>query len=636
MSYTAFRPHYWSEIWYLACTSQSVTKTVSILTFVLLAIATQAFAQKTAGEASLNLNGTVSLGYGDDTSNVGGSDHSIFGAGNADLSGFYHNPSFLSFDIQPFYNQSRLNSSFQSMTAASGVSASAKIFGGSLFPGSISYATTYNSTGNFGIPGLPNYTTNGDNSVLAVTWGEHLKNLPSLNFNFANTTSTYSVYGATSQGDTHTDTLSATTAYRVAGFSLNGGYQFNASNTTTPEFLSGEAAEQTNSTSNSFFFGVGHNLPMHGSFSASATRLDLHSDYNDSGALDSFNTNINTLTSALSFSPMTNFNVGANAYYTDNLEGTLYNTLLTVGVTSPETQLQEASRDLSLTGTANYDIPARHLDFHGLFVRQQQTFLGVAYTSDAYNGTVSYSNTLLGGSFNGVVGLTETSLSVDQQNMLGLVSSVNYSHPIQRWTVAGGFAYSQDTQTLLASYTSSGYNYYGNVVRRIRRRSFWGAYASGSKSLLTNQPGTANTSQNYSTSFSIPRLSVSGTYSTSSGNALLTTTGLVSTPVPVTALPSSVVVLYNGSSYSAGLGSSPIRGLTVSATYVKALSGTNSNSVVSNNNTENLFCLVMYHFRKLDFQAGYSRLDQGFSVVGTTPTRETSFFVGVSRWFNFF
>lgn len=624
------------RIWKPACRSLFVTRRLSALTLAILALAVEAFAQKSAGEASLNLSGTISVGYGDDTSNVGGSDHSIFGAGNADLSGFYHNPGFVSFDIQPFYNQSRLNSSFQSMTAASGVSAAAKIFGGSLFPGSISYATTYNSTGNFGIPGLPNYTTNGDSSVLAVNWGEHLKNLPSLNLNFANTTSTYSVYGANSSGNTHTDTLSATTGYRVAGFSLNGGYQFNASNTTTPEFLSGEAAEQTNSTSNSFFFGVGHNLPMHGSFSASATRLDLHSGYNDSGALDSFNTNINTLTSAVSFSPAANFNVGANAYYTNNLEGTIYNTLLTAGLVTPQTQMQENSHDLSLTGTANYDMPARHLDFHGLFVRQQQSFLGIAYTSDSSNGTVSYSNTLLGGSFNGVVGLTETSLSVSNQNMVGLISSVNYSHPIQRWTVAGGFAYTQDTQTLLANYTTSGYNYYGNVARRIRRKSYWGAYVSGSRSLLTDQPGTANTSQNYTTSFSIPRLSVSGTYSTSSGNALLTTTGLVSTPVPVSALPSSVVVLYNGSSYSAGLGSSPIRGLTVSATYVKALSGTNSNSVVSNNNTQNLFCLVMYHYRKLDFQAGYSRLDQGFSIAGTTATRDTSFFIGVSRWFNFF
>ena len=114
-----------------------------------------------------------------------GSDHSIVGAGQADLSGFYYNPNFLSFDVQPFYNQSRLNSTFQSLTAASGVTASAKIFGGSHFPGSISYSTTYNSSGNFNVPGLANYTTHGNNDTLAINWGVHLDHLPSLNFSFS-------------------------------------------------------------------------------------------------------------------------------------------------------------------------------------------------------------------------------------------------------------------------------------------------------------------------------------------------------------------------------------------------------------------------------------------------------------------
>ena len=83
----------------------------------------RASAQVKSGEASVNLSGTVSAGYSDDYTNVAGSDHSIVGAGAADLSGIYYNPNFLSFDIQPFYNQSRLNSSFQSITSSSGVNA---------------------------------------------------------------------------------------------------------------------------------------------------------------------------------------------------------------------------------------------------------------------------------------------------------------------------------------------------------------------------------------------------------------------------------------------------------------------------------------------------------------------------------
>jgi len=189
---------------------------------------------------------------------------------------------------------------------------------------------------------------------------------------------------------------------------------------------------------------------------------------------------------------------------------------------------------------------------------------------------------------------------------------------------------------VLIAYTTSGYNYNGSVSRRIRRRSFWGAYASGSRSLLTGQPGSANTSQNYSTTLSLPRFNMNGTYSVSSGNALLTPTGLVPTPVPLPVVNPAGVVLYNGSAYSFGLGSNPVHGLELTATYAKALSGTNSNSTLSNNNTENMYFLMTYHLRKLNFQAGYSRLVQGFSVTGAPPTMVGSFYAGVSRWFNFF
>jgi hypothetical protein len=156
------------------------------------------------------------------------------------------------------------------------------------------------------------------------------------------------------------------------------------------------------------------------------------------------------------------------------------------------------------------------------------------------------------------------------------------------------------------------------------------------RNLLTAVPGSANSSQSYSTSLSLPRFSINGAYSTSSGNALLTSTGLVATPVPLPAISPTAVVLYSGRSYSVGVGSSPIRGLTLSANYAKALSVTNSNSTASNNNYENVYFLLTYQVRKLNFQAGYLRLVQGFSVSGTPQTIVGSYFVGISRWFNFF
>jgi hypothetical protein len=134
----------------------------------------------------------------------------------------------------------------------------------------------------------------------------------------------------------------------------------------------------------------------------------------------------------------------------------------------------------------------------------------------------------------------------------------------------------------------------------------------------------------------VPHFSVNGSYSVSRGNALLTSTGLVTTPVPVTALNPAAVVLFNGKSYSVGLGANPIRKLTFSAIYSKALSTTDITSTNSNNRTDNLNFLMVYNFRKLSFQSGYLRLVQGFSASGTPPALLGSFYVGVSRWFNFF
>jgi hypothetical protein len=615
--------------------SLAVKKFLS-LALLVLTLAARALAQVNSGEATFNLNGTVSGGYTNDSSNTAGSDHSIFGAGIADFSGSYHNPNFLSFDVQPFYNQSRLNSSYQSMTAASGVNAGAKIFGGSQFPGSISYTDTFNSSGNFGVPGLANYTTHGDTDVLAVNWGIFLENLPKLNLSFADADSNYSVYGANARGTTHSDSFSVTSSYKIAGFSLNGGYQYNGSRTSTPAFLTAQPSEQSDSRSNSFFAGIEHNLPWNGSFAAGASHLSIGSNYGSSSSADNYNTTVDTLTSSLSFAPLTHLTVGGTAYYTDNLEGTLFNTLLTAGITTPESLTQETSRDLSLTGMANYEMPAQHLDFHAFVQRQQETFLGASLASNTYNGQATYSNRLLGGQFSGALGVTGTTTDTSHQSLVGLNTTINYRHAINKWTVSGAFSYSQDTQTLLINETTSGYTYTGSAGRRVGRRSYWNVFASGSRSLLNGDSGTADSNQSYGTSISLARFSLNGSYSKSSGNALLTSTGLVTTPIPVTEVPSTAVVFFNGTSYALGIGSNPIRGLTLSASFAKSLSTTNSNSALSTNNNQYIYALMIYHFRKLDFQAGFSNLVQGFSATGTPPARDNSFYVGIARWFNFF
>jgi hypothetical protein len=74
----------------------------------------------------------------------------------------------------------------------------------------------------------------------------------------------------------------------------------------------------------------------------------------------------------------------------------------------------------------------------------------------------------------------------------------------------------------------------------------------------------------------------------------------------------------------------------MSASYGKANSNTNLSGVASLNASTEFNALVQYQVRKLWIQSGYSRLGQSFSGSGTGPEVVSSFYIGVSRWFNFF
>ena len=61
-----------------------------------------------------------------------------------------------------------------------------------------------------------------------------------------------------------------------------------------------------------------------------------------------------------------------------------------------------------------------------------------------------------------------------------------------------------------------------------------------------------------------------------------------------------------------------------------------SSGISSANNNNQFNTLIQYQVRKLNFVSGYSRLEQGFSGTGTKPEIISSYYMGISRWFNFF
>ncbi len=199
-------------------------------------------AQVRLGETSTNLSGTVSSGYTADYGNMTGSAHGCSVGGEGELSGSFYNPNFLSFNASYFLNQSRANSNFQSISDASGVDLSTNIFGGSHFPGSISYSKAYNSEGNYAVPGLANYVTHGNNETFAINWSETLPGVPSFSAAYQMGSGKYSVYGTNDEGSNAFHSLNLHSGYTVAGFSMGGYYSKGGGHSLIPEVVTGEAS----------------------------------------------------------------------------------------------------------------------------------------------------------------------------------------------------------------------------------------------------------------------------------------------------------------------------------------------------------------------------------------------------------
>ena len=159
----------------------------------------------------------------------------------------------------------------------------------------------------------------------------------------------------------------------------------------------------------------------------------------------------------------------------------------------------------------------------------------------------------------------------------------------------------------------------------------------GSRTGITDQPGTESNTQSYSGGMGYGTLfSATGTYAKSSGQALATGAGLVPVTVPSPTLPSNLVTLYGGQGESAAVSSAPAHGLVLTASWARSRSNTTTDGEASSNTNYQINTFMQYNVRKLNFNSGYSRLSQQFGGPGSTPQNLSTFYFGVSRWFSFF
>ena len=588
-----------------------------------------AAAQLQLGETSTSLSGTVSAGYSADYGNQISSDHSWLIGGTANFGGSFYNPNFLTYSGNVYLNQSRVNSNFQSISNASGFNLSTNLFNGTRFPGSISYSQAWDAEGNYAIPGVANYVTKGNNSTFGINWSENLTNVPTLAASFQMGNSHYSVYGTNDDGTNNFHSLNLHSSYRIDDFSMGAYYTWGGAHSLIPQAVSGEANTTTDNSNDGVGFSVSHPLPLHGTVSANWNRNSWDTNY----LSNQTNGTIDIVNAVASIHPTRKLSFSLSTDYSDNLAGQIIQSELGGTDIGTVDTNSESSNSFDVIGTGSY-LPMNNLQLTAIGERRQQSYLGETYGLTSFGGSGTYSHALLGGSFNASLVLIGNTSDQTGDNTLSFSTYENFSDELLGWQTSFSFGYSQNVETLLVTYMNSNYSFSGNARRRWGSLSVAGG-ASISKTGLTDEPDTDNTNQSYSGTVGYsPWITANGNYTKATGQALLTGSGLVPTPTPVPT--PGLLALYGGQSYSAGLSSSPIRKLMLTASYSRSSTNTTNQGVSSSNQNKQFNSLIQYQYRKLGFTSGYSRLEQGFSVSGSEPEVVSSFYMGVSRWFNFF
>lgn len=582
----------------------------------------------------MNAGGLLTAGYAANYGNEVQSNHGLNFGADGELTGSYFNPNFLNFSITPYFNQSRADSNFQSLTDSSGVSADFNLFSGSRFPGFVNYRYTRDSTGTFGLMGAPNFTTVGDGQGFGIGWSALIPDWPTLSVSYSQGSGTGTVYGTNQESSSDTHIVNVRSTYRLAGWQLNAYYNHLNVDSQFPMFLGGqEANDFTNFSGNDFGVNGSHDLPWKGTVSLTYNRATYGGDTGSSLDQNTSFSNYTTdnETAIVTLHPTQKLTLFGDQAYTDNLNGFFYQNLLNTG-SVPLEPVNTQSNSSTLTGGANYTFS------NSLFAQAQITYYDQAYFGETYEGsyftgTVGYGKRILD-MFSVSASVIESSNKF-ANNALGFIANLNYFHRFGLWETAGSFSYAQNVQTILVTYTTSYYNYNANLHRSLGRGMQWTAAYNGSHSGFTNQPGTVDQSNGISTSLALRRLALSANYIKSSGNSVLTSTGIQPIP-PTPGLPPEGIIVYNGKSYGGSITLTPISRLSISGTYSHAVSETLSDEILSNNRTDIFYGQLQYRLRQITVLGGFTKFSQGISAAGTPPGNQYSYFIGVSRWINFF
>jgi|WetSurMetagenome_2_1015567.scaffolds.fasta_scaffold66731_2 hypothetical protein len=590
-----------------------------------LACVASANGQVTLGNnLTMLMNGDLGTVYSGNFGDTIGSSHSLGIGVNGTLEGYYFHPQFLSFQVRPYYDRAQFNSESQTITRGTGVESSVSLFGGSHFPGSISYGKDFSTNSEFRIAGVPSVLGDSTGSNFNIAWSALFSGLPTLHASYSIADSTSTLLGTTSQSESSSRNFNLNSNYELGGFSLQGNLNHYNTQLLSPSFLTATTISGDSSSTN---YGITamHRLPFSGSLGLGWSRANLGSGIED--------TTSSSYTASASVSPWRRLSISGFGNYTTNAMAALAQSL-GGNTISPLVNLDSNSSSIYMNTTGTFTV-GHGLTLAGYLNHRIQHFQGHDLENTQYGGTVNFqkANDFLG-FLRFSIGVVDTATQ-EGNSGIGLVANVGMTRKFGLWETSADFNYAQSTQTILDIVTTSNYNYGGMLRRKINSSTHWSASFRESRSGLTAREGNNNISDSFATNLSWNKYNFSGTYSQASGAAFLGATGtLVATPLG--SIISDYFLTFDARSFSVNASTQLLRILTVFGGYTSVSSSTMRKELGTFNNGDRYHARLTLRMRQLQIIGGFDRSVQEVSAIPGGPRAVNSYYVSLSRWFNVF
>lgn len=590
-------------------------------------------AQITVGDnIQMGLSGDASVGW---TGQYDSQDTSSLGFGfNGNLTGSYYNPKFLNWRINPYYNQSRFNSNFNSITAAKGLNATAGLFTGSNTPIEFNFQKSFDAQNLLNFPGTTgSYESRGNSTSFDVNAGIYYEDYPTLNVSFGKSVSNYQVLGTDADGSGDSRFVTIGSSYTLAGFDLSGRFNSNRIGTTLSP-VSGFNDEKINSYQRGFTVSANRRLLDWMRWGSTYSRTHFDTDYK----LNPTNSTFSVVNSDLSMTPTSKLSVNVFTNYSSNLNAQIISGIVagtqSGGATAQPTlaTTDVLSSYLDYGANAAYSF-TRRLTWTARVDRRAQSYSqsNIETTSDIFTSGMSYSKDLLGGSFGVHYGFSWFNADPGNSGLTGHSASASYTRDVLGFNTGVGVQYARNVASALTGYSQDSYSGNLNVAHRLWRG--WNAAVGGSygKSNINGLNEGQSSIETLNASISAPRFSISGNYSKNSGDSLPFGSGVTPLPPVIPGL-----ILFRGTSWGAAAGFNPKRRLHITASFSHMQYHTDNINTITDTLSDRFEIRSEYRWRQMSFSGGFAHIAQGIGTTFNNPDTLNVVYFGISRHFDIF